>query len=90
METPMLDEISSRITWIWCEVLWKCARNLQASYSKSYFAGGINGVVLTEGDACRENRRFALQALREYGMGKPEIEAKLSCVALTGLDQTKY
>ncbi|KAI1713220.1 cytochrome p450 domain-containing protein [Ditylenchus destructor] len=36
--------------------------------------GGINGVVLTEGDACRENRRFALQALREYGMGKPEIE----------------
>lgn len=39
--------------------------------------GSIGGVILTEGDEWRTNRRFALQALREFGMGRPEMEGKV-------------
>ncbi|KAH7709572.1 Protein CYP-33C9 [Aphelenchoides avenae] len=39
--------------------------------------GSIGGVILTEGEEWRTNRRFALQALREFGMGRPEMEGKV-------------
>ncbi|KAH7707311.1 Protein CYP-33E2 [Aphelenchoides avenae] len=39
--------------------------------------GSINGVIITEGDAWRENRRFILQAFREYGMGREAVEEKI-------------
>ncbi|KAH7691359.1 CRE-CYP-33D1 protein, partial [Aphelenchoides avenae] len=38
--------------------------------------GSINGIILTEGEEWRTNRRFALQALREFGMGRPEMQQK--------------
>ncbi|KAI1710236.1 cytochrome p450 domain-containing protein [Ditylenchus destructor] len=39
--------------------------------------GRLNGVIMTEGDENRENRRFALQILREIGMGKSIIELEI-------------
>ncbi|KAI1705901.1 cytochrome p450 domain-containing protein [Ditylenchus destructor] len=39
--------------------------------------GSRNGVSLLEGEEWRENRRFAVRALREFGMGKPEMESKI-------------
>ncbi|KAH7709062.1 Protein CYP-33C1 [Aphelenchoides avenae] len=36
--------------------------------------GVLNGIFNTDGEVWRENRRFALQALREYGMGRAAAE----------------
>ncbi|KAH7706713.1 Protein CYP-33C9 [Aphelenchoides avenae] len=36
--------------------------------------GALNGIFNTDGEIWRENRRFALQALREYGMGRAAAE----------------
>ncbi|KAI1700079.1 cytochrome p450 domain-containing protein [Ditylenchus destructor] len=52
-------------------------RNMFNEHMKLMRDGNINGVILPEGDEWRENRRFALQALREFGMGKSEAEAKI-------------
>ncbi|KAI1705035.1 cytochrome p450 domain-containing protein [Ditylenchus destructor] len=52
-------------------------RDLFNEHMKLMRGGTINGIILTEGEEWRENRRFSIQALREYGMGKPEIESKI-------------
>ncbi|KAI1690960.1 cytochrome p450 domain-containing protein [Ditylenchus destructor] len=52
-------------------------RNMFNEHMRLMRDGTINGVILPEGEEWRENRRFALQALREFGMGKSEAEAKI-------------
>ncbi|KAI1706662.1 cytochrome p450 domain-containing protein [Ditylenchus destructor] len=52
-------------------------RNLFNEAGKLLRGGTLNGVTFPEGEEWRENRRFALQALREFGMGKSEAEAKI-------------
>ncbi|XP_014665615.1 PREDICTED: cytochrome P450 2B4-like isoform X1 [Priapulus caudatus] len=38
---------------------------------------GVHGLILTEGAHWREQRKFALEALREFGMGKISLEGKI-------------
>ncbi|KAI1695878.1 cytochrome p450 domain-containing protein [Ditylenchus destructor] len=52
-------------------------RNMFNEHMRLMRDGTINGVILPEGEEWRENRRFSLQALREFGMGKSEAEAKI-------------
>ncbi|KAI1698652.1 cytochrome p450 domain-containing protein [Ditylenchus destructor] len=52
-------------------------RNMFTEHMRLMRDGTINGVLLPEGEEWRENRRFTLQALREFGMGKSEAEAKI-------------
>ncbi|KAI1706699.1 cytochrome p450 domain-containing protein [Ditylenchus destructor] len=52
-------------------------RNFFTEHSTLVRGGSLNGVALIEGDEWRENRRFTIQALREFGMGKPEMESKI-------------
>ncbi|KAI1712526.1 cytochrome p450 domain-containing protein [Ditylenchus destructor] len=58
-------------------------RELFTEFITETRGGSLNGVIMTEGDVNKENRRFALQALREIGMGKSEIESKI-------LDEAEY
>lgn len=40
--------------------------------------GGTFGVIFTEGDHWREQRRFTLHILREFGLGKNLMQEKVS------------
>ncbi|KAI1705037.1 cytochrome p450 domain-containing protein [Ditylenchus destructor] len=52
-------------------------RNFFTEHLTNVRDGDLNGVGSIEGEGWRENRRFALQALREFGMGKSEMESKI-------------
>ncbi|KAI1707807.1 cytochrome p450 domain-containing protein [Ditylenchus destructor] len=52
-------------------------RNMFNEAMRLLRGGTLNGVVLLEGEPFRENRRFIIQALREFGMGKSEAESKI-------------
>lgn len=41
------------------------------------FSGGHNGVVQIQGEKWREQRRFSLQVLRDFGLGKSLMEEKI-------------
>ncbi|VDN60218.1 unnamed protein product [Dracunculus medinensis] len=41
------------------------------------FMNGANGIVQVDGDKWREQRRFALSVLRDYGVGRAFIEEKI-------------
>ncbi|KAI1721902.1 cytochrome p450 domain-containing protein [Ditylenchus destructor] len=41
------------------------------------FMGGHNGVVQIQGEKWREQRRFSLQVLRDFGLGKSLMEEKI-------------
>ncbi|KAH7709103.1 CRE-CYP-33E1 protein [Aphelenchoides avenae] len=51
--------------------------------------GCLNGIVFTEGDVWRVNRRFAMQVLRDYGMGRNIIEAKILLEVQTIIDRIR-
>ncbi|KAH7717551.1 Protein CYP-33C1 [Aphelenchoides avenae] len=51
--------------------------------------GCLNGIVLTEGDVWRVNRRFAMQVLRDYGMGRNIIESKILLEVQTVIDRIR-
>lgn len=40
-------------------------------------AGGHYGVVQVDGDKWREQRRFSLHLLRNFGVGRPEMEESI-------------
>uniref|UniRef100_A0AC34Q2S2 Cytochrome P450 n=1 Tax=Panagrolaimus sp. JU765 TaxID=591449 RepID=A0AC34Q2S2_9BILA len=42
-----------------------------------FFRGGTYGIVFTEGELWKEQRRFALQVFRNLGMGRNVIEEKI-------------
>ncbi|KHN71221.1 Cytochrome P450 2B19 [Toxocara canis] len=41
------------------------------------FMGGVNGVVQIDGDKWREQRRFSLHVLRDFGVGRALMEDKI-------------
>lgn len=41
------------------------------------FMGGANGVVQIDGPKWREQRRFALHVLRDFGVGRAQMESKI-------------
>ncbi|VDK44386.1 unnamed protein product [Anisakis simplex] len=41
--------------------------------------GGVNGVVQIDGDKWREQRRFSLHVLRDFGLGRALMEQKIQC-----------
>uniref|UniRef100_A0A914Z9Q4 Cytochrome P450 n=1 Tax=Panagrolaimus superbus TaxID=310955 RepID=A0A914Z9Q4_9BILA len=43
----------------------------------NFFRGGTFGVVFTEGELWRDQRRFALSVLRNFGMGRNLMEQKI-------------
>uniref|UniRef100_A0AC34F7R8 Cytochrome P450 n=1 Tax=Panagrolaimus sp. ES5 TaxID=591445 RepID=A0AC34F7R8_9BILA len=43
----------------------------------NFFRGGTYGVVFTEGELWRDQRRFALSVLRNFGMGRNLMEQKI-------------
>lgn len=40
-------------------------------------SAGFNGVVQTDGEKWREQRRFSLRVLRDFGFGRPLMERKI-------------
>lgn len=42
-----------------------------------YFKGGKYGIVFTDGEKWKEQRRFALHVLRDLGMSRPIMEEKV-------------
>ncbi|CAI4227329.1 unnamed protein product [Auanema sp. JU1783] len=51
--------------------------NRWRNYVTDTFMGGVNGVVQIDGDKWREQRRFSLHVLRDFGVGRALMEQKI-------------
>lgn len=49
---------------------------------KMFVAGGVLGIIETSGNIWREQRRFALHTLRDFGMAKEEMQERVSVCML--------
>uniref|UniRef100_A0A1I7RUV4 Cytochrome P450 n=1 Tax=Bursaphelenchus xylophilus TaxID=6326 RepID=A0A1I7RUV4_BURXY len=48
-----------------------------ADFSMNLLRGGEYGVISTNGEVWREQRRFALKVLRDFGLGKNQMEERI-------------
>ncbi|VDK87849.1 unnamed protein product [Litomosoides sigmodontis] len=51
--------------------------NRWRNYATDFFMGGANGVIQIDGDKWKQQRRFALRILRDFGVGRMLIEEKI-------------
>uniref|UniRef100_A0A915PIV8 Cytochrome P450 n=1 Tax=Setaria digitata TaxID=48799 RepID=A0A915PIV8_9BILA len=51
--------------------------NRWRNYATDFFMGGANGIIQIDGDKWKQQRRFALRVLRDFGVGRTLIEQQI-------------